>query len=128
MESGAVRPDIVATGRERSMGGRRRYNRGGRRRYLFHNQFEAVDADGAAELRAFADGDAGQMGVDGGADVVRRLLVLLDAFHEMRDHRGEGMVVDVAGFLHARVQCEEILLSVETLQIEAVVDDGAFFA
>ena len=60
---------------------------------LFHNQLEAVDADGAAELRAFADGDAGQMGVDGGADVVRRLLVLLDAFHEMRDHRGEGMVV-----------------------------------
>jgi len=38
---------------------------------LFNNQFEAVDADGAAEFRTFADGDAGQMGVDSGADVVR---------------------------------------------------------
>ena len=81
---------------------RRDFSTARRRRYL--DQFEAVDTDGTAELCAFADGDAGQVGIYCGADVVRRFFILLYAFHKVRDHRGEGMVIDVAGFFDACVK------------------------
>ena len=60
---------------------------------------------------ALGDGEAGQRGVKGAFEIMGAFAVLLDAFNEVRDHGGERMPIDIARLLDARVQREEVRLS-----------------